>query len=100
VSAALIGALILVAMALVVGTGVWVLSHWMNYREVTERCKEFRLSEDMTHQLLWDEGYRLGRSRWHWGPCWWVNCRVRFSYMIKNRKRRVAETKSAQNVKT
>ena len=45
----------------------------MNFQETLAKCKEFGFNEDITREVLWNEAYWLGRSRWHWGPHWWVN---------------------------
>lgn len=44
-----------------------------SFKECRDCCKQFGFNEDITAETLWNEGYRLGRSRWHWGPWWWVN---------------------------
>lgn len=45
----------------------------MNYKECLDKCKDFGFGEHITREVLWNEAYRLGRSRWYWGPCWMVN---------------------------
>jgi len=36
-------------------------------------CEDFGFGEEITRETIWNEAYRLGRSRWHWGPWWFVN---------------------------
>lgn len=40
----------------------------MNYQETLAKCQEFGFNEDITRKQLWNTAYRLGRSRWYWGP--------------------------------
>ena len=45
----------------------------MNLKETQDKCKEFGFNEQITQEMLWNEAYRLGRSRWYWGPMWFVD---------------------------
>jgi hypothetical protein len=45
----------------------------MNFKEVLAKCQEFGFNEEITREMLWNEAYRLGRSRWYWGPAWMVS---------------------------
>lgn len=45
----------------------------MNLEETIKKCEEFGFNEQMTREILWNTAYHLGRSRWHWGPRWWVD---------------------------
>jgi len=42
-------------------------------KETVEACKRFNFNEQITREMLWNEAYRLGRSRWYWGPSWMVS---------------------------
>lgn len=44
----------------------------MNFKETLEKCQEFGFNEEITREMLWNEAYRVGRSRWYWGPSWFV----------------------------
>ncbi len=44
-----------------------------NLKETLEKCKEYNFNEEITHETLWNTAYRLGRSRWYWGPRWFVS---------------------------
>lgn len=37
-----------------------------------QQCKEFGFNEQITNETLWNTAYLLGRSRWYWGPRWFV----------------------------
>ena len=45
----------------------------MGFKDLIAACEEAGFSESITREMLWNEAYRLGRSRWHWGPMWWVD---------------------------
>ena len=45
----------------------------MTLKETQAKCKEFGFNEEITQECLWNEAYRLGRSRWYWGPSWFVS---------------------------
>ena len=53
-----------------------------NFSEVYKKCEEFGFNKEITAEMCWNEGYRLGRKRWHWGPSWmvtfqgWVNTQL------------------------
>ena len=42
-------------------------------KETLAKCKEFNFNEDITREILWNTAYNLGRSRWYWGPRWFVS---------------------------
>lgn len=44
-----------------------------DFEKTLEACKRFGFSEQITREMLWNEGYALGRKRWYWGPAWWVS---------------------------
>lgn len=44
-----------------------------NLKETLENCRKFNFNEEITREVLWNTAYDLGRSRWHWGPRWWVS---------------------------
>lgn len=44
-----------------------------NLKECYDKCKEFNFNEEITAEMCWNEGYRLGRRRWYWGPTWFVS---------------------------
>jgi hypothetical protein len=43
-----------------------------NFEKIYQKCKEAGFDEYLTAEMCWNEAYRLGRSRWYWGPIWWV----------------------------
>lgn len=51
-------------------------------RGTLEVCRDFKFNADLTHEVVWNTAYRLGRARWHWGPSWmpsvigWLNTRL------------------------
>lgn len=49
----------------------------MTYKETLAKCRELGLDAESTRLMLWNEGYNLGRSRWYWGPSWWINLKER-----------------------
>lgn len=52
------------------------------FASTIKSCREFGFCEEITRETLWNTAYRLGRSRWHWGPSWmvtltgWFNTRL------------------------
>ena len=42
-------------------------------KSTVEACREFNFGPEITAEMCWNEGYRLGRERWYWGPRWMVN---------------------------
>jgi hypothetical protein len=97
-----IGAIFFLAVAIVLGSSVLLISNaykheavpaaWsvnMNLKEIVDRGHEFGLSEETIRQTLWDEGYRIGRSRWYLGPRWFVW----LTGLINNRKKRLTHLK-------
>lgn len=56
----------------------------MGLRELQEKCREAGFNEQITQEMLWNEAYRLGRSRWYWGPMWWVS----FKCWVKSKLRK------------
>ena len=50
----------------------------MNLEDTLAKCKEFGFNEDITRETLWNTAYLLGRSRWFWGPMWWVDLKCWF----------------------
>lgn len=45
----------------------------MNLEETLEACKRHDFNEEITRETLWNTAYDLGRSRWYWGPRWFVS---------------------------
>lgn len=44
-----------------------------SFEETLKACKKYDFNEQITQETLWNEGYRLGRSRWYWGPRWFIS---------------------------
>ena len=44
-----------------------------NFAETKKACDDFGFNRDIAMEQCWNEGYRLGRRRWYWGPAWFVN---------------------------
>jgi hypothetical protein len=42
----------------------------MNLKKMIKACEDFGFNEEITREMLWNEAYRIGRSRWWWGPMW------------------------------
>lgn len=42
-------------------------------KETLARCQTFGFNEEITREILWNTAYQLGRSRWYWGPAWFVS---------------------------
>lgn len=45
----------------------------MNLKETLAKCEEFGFNDQITKETLWNTAYSLGRSRWYWGPSWFVS---------------------------
>lgn len=45
----------------------------MNLKQTRSLCKEFGFNQEITIQYVWNTAYQLGRSRWYWGPAWFVS---------------------------
>lgn len=43
------------------------------FDQTIHACKEAGLNENITREMIWNTAYQLGRSRWHWGPAWFVS---------------------------
>lgn len=43
-----------------------------NFKSVLKACDDFKFNREITAEMCWNEGYRLGRKRWYWGPRWFV----------------------------
>lgn len=39
-------------------------------QEIVNTCREFKLNEEITLEMVFNTGYSLGRRRWFWGPLW------------------------------
>lgn len=52
------------------------------FETVYKACEEFGFDKQITAEMCWNEGYQLGRKRWHWGPHWmvashgWINTQI------------------------
>jgi hypothetical protein len=44
-----------------------------NFRKTLSACQDFGFGLEITAEQCWNEGYRLGRRRWYWGPGWFVS---------------------------
>lgn len=44
-----------------------------NLQETLKLCRDYGFNEEITREILWNTAYDLGRSRWHWGPRWFVS---------------------------
>ena len=60
----------------------------MNFEETIKLCKEYNFNEQITQEILWNTAYLLGRSRWYWGPMWWVDFTCKWKSNISNLFRR------------
>lgn len=58
----------------------------MNYKETLEACKKHEFNEEITREMLWNTAYDLGRSRWYWGPRWFVSLQGWINTQIVKRK--------------
>lgn len=56
-----------------------------NLEETLEACHEMGFGPEITAETCWNEGYRLGRKRWYWGPHWFVG----FVGWINTQKQRI-----------
>lgn len=56
-----------------------------NLEETLEACHKMGFGPEITAETCWNEGYRLGRKRWYWGPHWFVG----FVGWINTQKQRI-----------
>ena len=58
------------------------MSNFNNFKDCLECCEDFGFDKQITAETCWNEGYRLGRRRWYWGPMWfssvrgWINTQL------------------------
>lgn len=61
-----------------------------DFEAIIEYCQNTGLGPEITAEMCWNGGYRLGRKRWYWGPSWmvdlrgWINTRI---YALRNRRK-------------
>lgn len=59
---------------------------FVDFKTTYELCKELNFRDDLTAEMCWNEAYRLGRARWHWGPGWLVTLTGRLNTLIARAK--------------
>ncbi len=57
------------------------------YARTIKQCNEFQFCEEIIRETLWNTAYRLGRSRWHWGPRWMVTLTGWFNTRLNQMKK-------------
>jgi hypothetical protein len=56
------------------------------FEKVYSVCNQYDFDRETTAQMCWNEGYALGRKRWHWGPAWMVSLAGWFNTQISRLK--------------
>jgi hypothetical protein len=56
--------------------------HFENLAECLASCREIGFNPEITAEVCWNEGYAIGRDRWHWGPRWAVTVRGWFNTQL------------------
>lgn len=60
-----------------------------DFEKTIKLCEEHGFNERITREILWNTAYQLGRSRWHWGPMWWVDWKCEMKSRINSLWRKI-----------